>query len=114
MTFVSTRYLVDTNVLLRFLTGEPVGQALAVKELFARAATGELVLEVSPVIIAETIYTLLSYYEVERKEAVEKIEKLLRQPGFKVRERAEVFSALARLRTTNAGFADAYLAASIL
>ena len=109
---MSARYLVDTNVLLRFLTGEPVAQALAVKKLFARAATGELTLEVSPVIVAETIYTLLSYYEVDRKEAVEKIETLLRQPGFKVRESNEVFSALERLKTINVGFADAFLAAS--
>ena len=109
---MSTRYLVDTNILLRFLTGEPVPQALAVKKLFARAAIGELVLEVTPVIVAETIYTLVSYYEVERKDAVEKIETLLRQPGFKVRESSEVFSALDRLKSTNVGFADAYLAAS--
>jgi len=109
---VSARYLVDTNVLLRFLTGEPPPQAMAVKKLFARAASGELVLEVPPVIVAETIYTLTSYYGVERKDAVEKMESLLRQPGFKVREATAVFSALARLKTTNVGFADAYLAAS--
>ena len=109
---MSTRYLVDTNVLLRFLTGEPVAQALAVKKLFARAATGELVLEVTPVIVAETLYTLVSYNEVGRKDAVEKIEALLRQPGFKIRESSEVFSALVRLKNTNVGFADAYLAAS--
>jgi predicted nucleic acid-binding protein len=109
---VSMRYLVDTNVLLRFLTGEPVAQALATKKFFARAATGELVLEVSPVIVAETLYTLLSYYEIERKEAVEKIATLLRQPGFKVRDTNEVFSALERLKMANVGFADAFLAAS--
>jgi predicted nucleic acid-binding protein len=109
---VSTRCLVDTNVLLRFLTGEPVPQALAVKKLFARAAAGEILLDVVPVIVAETIYTLLSFYEVERKEAVEKLVSLLRQPGFKVRDGVEVFSALDRLRMTNVGFADAYLAAT--
>ena len=109
---MSTRYLVDTNVLLRFLTGEPVPQALAVKKLFSRAAAGELVLETSPVIVAETIYTLISYYEVERKEAAEKIGILLSQPGFKVRESTAVFSALERLKIANVGFADAYLAAS--
>ena len=109
---MSPHYLIDTNVLLRFLTGEPVAQAWAVKKLFARAATGELVLEVSPVIVAESLYTLVFYYEVERKDAVEKIAKLLRQPGFKVRESTEVFSALERLKNANVGFADAYLAAS--
>ncbi len=108
---MSTRYLVDTNSLLRFLTGEPVKQALAVKKLFAAAAAGEIILDVSPVIVAETIYTLLSFYELERKEAVENLRTLLQQRGVKVRDGAQVFSALERLRATNVGFADAYLAA---
>jgi predicted nucleic acid-binding protein len=108
---VSIRYLVDTNVLLRFLSGEPVQQAAGARKLFNRAAAGEIVLEVSPVIVAETIYTLLSFYEVERKDAVEKLLTLLQQRGLRVRDGAQVFSALERLRTTNVGFADAYLAA---
>jgi predicted nucleic acid-binding protein len=108
---MSTRYLVDTNILLRFLSGEPAGQAAAAKRLFASAATGEVVLDVSPVIVAETVYTLLSFYGVERKEAVGKLLPLLRQPGLKVRDGAQVFSALDRLRAANVGFADAFLAA---
>jgi len=108
---VSTRYLVDTNILLRFLSGEPVRQAEAAKKLFSEAASGEVVLDVSPVIVAETIHTLLSFYGVERKEAVEKLLMLLRQPGLKIRDAAQVFSALERLRAANVGFADAFLAA---
>jgi predicted nucleic acid-binding protein len=108
---VSTRYLVDTNILLRFLSGDPVRQAQAAKKLFSKAAAGEVVLDVSPVIVAETIYTLLSFYGVERKEAVEKLLMLLRQPGLRIRDAAQVFSALERLRAANVGFADAFLAA---
>jgi predicted nucleic acid-binding protein len=103
--------LVDTNILLRFLTGEPVGQAAAARKLFADAAAGGVVLDVSPVIVAETIYTLLSFYEVERKEAVEKLALLLRQPGLKLRQETQLLSALERLRATNVGYADAFLAA---
>ena len=108
---MSPRYLVDTNILLRFLTGEPVGQAAAARKLFADAAAGGVVLDVSPVIVAETIYTLLSFYEVERKEAVEKLALLLRQPGLKLRQETQLLSALERLRATNVGYADAFLAA---
>ena len=108
---MSTRYLVDTNILLRFLSGEPVRQAEAAKKLFSEAAAGEVVLDVSPVIVAETIYTLLSFYGVERDEAAGKLLMLLRQPGVKLRDGPQVFSALERLRTANVGFADAFLAA---
>jgi predicted nucleic acid-binding protein len=108
---VSTRYLVDTNVLLRFLCGEPVPQAEASRKLFAAAASGEVVLDVSPVIVAEAMYTLISFYGVERKEAADKLSALLLRRGVRVRDASQVFSALERLHTVNAGFADAFLAA---
>jgi predicted nucleic acid-binding protein len=106
-----TRYLVDTNVLLRFLSGEPAAQAAAARSLFVQAATGKIVLDVSAVIVAEAFYTLVSFYGIERKTAAEKLSSLLRQPGVKVREASQVFSALDRLRTATVGFADAFLAA---
>jgi predicted nucleic acid-binding protein len=105
------RYLVDTNVLLRFLSGEPVGQAAAARKLFHRAQAGEAVLDISSVIVAETFYTLLSFYKIERKAAAEKLSLLLQQRGVKLRDAGQVFNALARLQTVNVGFADAYLVA---
>jgi predicted nucleic acid-binding protein len=111
---MSKRYLVDTNGLLRFLCGEPVSQAEAARKLFAAAAAGEAVLDVSPVIVAEAMYTLVSFYGVERKEAAEKLSALLRGRGLKVRDASQVFSALDSLRTVNVGFADAFLAAGAM
>ena len=105
------RYLVDTNILLRFLSGEPSGQAAAARKLFQRAQAGEVILDISPVIVAETFYTLLSFYKVERKTAADKLSLLLQQRGVKLRDAGSVLSALARLQTANVGFADAYLAA---
>jgi len=107
----TTRYLVDTNVLLRFLSGEPAAQAAAARKLFARAAAGEIVLDVPPVIVAEAFYTLHSFYGVERKIAAGKLSLLLQQHGVKVHDAGAVFSALQRIQTANVGFADAFLAA---
>lgn len=106
------RHLVDTNVLLRFLTGEPPAQAKAAQKLFVRAANGEVILDVSPVIVAEAFYTLHSYYGVDRKTTAEKLSLLLRQHGVKLRDESAVLSALVLIQTSNVGFADAYLAAS--
>jgi predicted nucleic acid-binding protein len=106
-----TRYLVDTNVLLRFLSGEPAAQAAAARKLFERAAKGEVVLDVSPMIVAETFYTLHSFYGVDKKTAADKLSLLLQQHGIKLRDASPVLSALDRLQTANVGFADAFLAA---
>ena len=108
----ATRYLLDTNVLLRFLSGHPPSQASAAKKLFNRAAQGEVTLEVSPVIVAEAFYTLVSFYGVERQEAAAKLSLLLQQHGLKIRDETDVLAALERLKTSNVGFADAFLAAA--
>ena len=108
---MSTRYLVDTNVLLRFLTGQPARQAEASKRLFEAAAAGTISLDVSPVIVAEAMYTLVSFYKVDRIEAAVKVAALLRRRGVKVRDADQVFGALERLQKANVGFADAFLAA---
>jgi len=107
----ATRYLVDTNILLRFLSGEPPTQAAAARKLFDRSARGELILEVPTLIVAEAYYTLVSFYEVERKVAAGKLSLLLQQQGVKLRDGSSVLTALGWLQTSNVGFADAYLAA---
>jgi predicted nucleic acid-binding protein len=109
---MSARYLTDTNILLRFLSGEPPAQAAAARKLFGRAANGEVTLEVPPLIVAEAYYTLVSFYQVEKKLAAEKLAMLLKQHGVKLREERVVLATLERLQTTNVGFSDAYLAAS--
>jgi predicted nucleic acid-binding protein len=106
-----SRYLLDTNVLLRFLSGQPAPHAAAARSLFTQAGEGKVVLDISPVIVAEALYTLVSFYGVERKTAAEKLSALLQQRGVKLRDANQVLSALKRLQTANVGFADAFLAA---
>jgi predicted nucleic acid-binding protein len=108
---MSRRLLVDTNVLLRFLIGEPKAQAERARNLFGSAAAGEVVLEVSSVAVAEACSTLESFYKVDRGEMVERLSALLSRRGVKVLEGAVVFDALQRLKQVKVGFADAYLAA---
>lgn len=105
------RYLADTNILLRFLTGEPAHQAAAARKLFDRAAAGDAEIDVSAVIVAEAYYTLHSFYGVERKSAASKLGLLLQQHGVKLRDAEQTLAALERLQVANVGFADAFLAA---
>ena len=52
---MAAQYLVDTNVLVRFFTGQPPDMAAKAKALVAEADAGDVVLEVLPIIVAETI-----------------------------------------------------------
>ena len=111
---MSTRFLLDTNLLLRFLSGQPLAQAEAVKRLFSQAAAGEVILDDSPIIVAEAYYTLTSFYGVDRKTAAEQISLLIQQHGVRLRDADQVFGALRLLQTANVGFADAFLAAGAM
>ena len=104
--------LVDTNVLLRFLTGEPPELAERARALVVQADSGKLQLEVLPLVVAETIYTLESYYEMPKQEVCEKLLGFLRSRGIAPREPEIVFDALERYQSLNVHFADAYLAAT--
>lgn len=103
--------LLDANILLCLLLGEPIAQVEAATKLFSRADAGEVQLEITPVIVAEVFYTLVSFYKKERASVADMLFHLLQQRGVRVRESAQVFAALERLETTNVSFADAYLAA---
>jgi predicted nucleic acid-binding protein len=106
------RQLVDTNVLTRFFTGEPPQMAAKARRLVERADQGEVLLVILPVIIAETMYTLESFYEIERKEVSARLLAFLQSRGIEAAESARVSDALMRCHHSNAHFADAYLAAA--
>ena len=109
-----TPQLIDTNVLVRFFTGQPPDMALKAKTLVAEAEAGKVVLEVLPVIVAETIYTLESFYGMDAGEVTEKLTSFIQGRGVQAHERGRVLDALNRHRDFNMHFADAYLAAAAL
>jgi predicted nucleic acid-binding protein len=106
------RQLVNTNVLARFFTGEPPEMAIKARRLVERADHGEIVLVVLPVIVAELVYTLESFYGMARKEVAAKLLSFLQSRGIEVVESERIADALTRCRDRNAHFADAYLAAA--
>jgi len=58
--------LVDTNLLVRYLTGDPPAQS----EAAARILDGEVPIAIAPLILVETAYVLRSVYGVSREDVV--------------------------------------------
>jgi predicted nucleic acid-binding protein len=109
---MATHLVVDTNVLVQFFTGQPPDMAAKAKNLVTQADAGDVVLEILPLIVAETVYTLESYYEMDRKVVARSLRTFLQSRGVKAHERERVLDALQRHHDTNVHFADAYLAAT--
>ena len=109
---MNRKQLVDTNVLVRFFSGEPPAMAEKARRLIERADIGEITLVVIPIVVAEVYFTLESFYEMEPKAVAEKLIVFLQCRGIETLEQKQVLDALRRCRNRKAHFVDAYLAAT--
>ena len=98
----------DTNVLVRFFTGEPPEQARRAAAYLARAEE----LLVPDLAVAEVVYVLESFYEVERPRVVELVQAVLAFPAVVVIDAALLLRALEVYEVERLDFADADLVAS--
>jgi predicted nucleic acid-binding protein len=105
---LAMRALLDTNVLVRHLTGDPPHQASRATA-FLRASH-ELV--VTDLVLAELVYVLESFYEVPRTETAVAARSLLALPAVSVADRDLLLRALGHYDGGRLDFADAYLAAA--
>jgi predicted nucleic acid-binding protein len=67
----------DTNTLVRHLTGEPID--MAAQSTAFLAAESELLL--ADLIVAETVYVLESYYQAPRRQVAEAVRSLISFPS---------------------------------
>jgi len=101
--------LLDANVLLRYLTGDPAAMADRARVLLERAETGEVVLILTPLILAECVWVLKSFYKHPLGAIAQALQQVLALDGLRVQDAALVTDALISMARANVDFADAYL-----
>jgi predicted nucleic acid-binding protein len=99
---------VDTNVLVRHLTGDPPAQALKATRYLERAE--ELLLP--DLIVAEVAYVLESFYETPRTQVADTLRAVLAFPAVRVVDGELLQRAVEIYDVHRLDFADAYLVAS--
>ncbi|MEI6071689.1 MAG: type II toxin-antitoxin system VapC family toxin [Verrucomicrobiae bacterium] len=102
---------VDTNVIVRFLTGDDPSQSPAATRLFRAAASGRVKLLLPTPIVQETVYVLETFYEGTPETIAPKLLSLLNLPGITCPDSRWVQDALHWYRSKNADFGDALLCA---
>lgn len=98
---------VDTNVLVRHLTGDPPAQASRASRFLAQA--DELLLP--DLILAEVAYVLESYYETPRAQVADTLRAVLAFPEISVVDADLLQRAVEVYDIHRLDFADAYLVA---
>jgi predicted nucleic-acid-binding protein len=99
---------VDTNVFLRFLTNDDPGKAKRAGMLFKDAVAGKAQLRTSLLVIAEIVWTLESFYGLEKKDIAEKVSMILNTPNLSCPETRSIRLALDLYVDQNIDFIDAY------
>jgi predicted nucleic acid-binding protein len=98
----------DTNVLIRHLTGDPPGQARRATAFLERAEE----LLVPDLIVAEVVYVLESFYEVRSQRVAELVRAVIGFPAIVVVDEPLLLRALEIYEVDRLDFAEAYLVAS--
>ena len=99
----------DTNVILRFLLKEDPQLFQAVEPLFLQAEQGDLEIYIHPIIIAELIWTLESYYEYSEKKITEVMLQLVEAKGVVVPDKEVIVCTLHDYKEKKVDFIDVYL-----
>jgi predicted nucleic acid-binding protein len=100
--------LVDTNVLVRHLTGDPRAQA---QRATAFLGAGRVLILVD-VVLAELVYVLSSYYGRPRDEVAAAVRSLLALRSIAVRDAQLLLRAIELFEGGRLDFQDAYLVAA--
>lgn len=99
---------IDTNILVRHLTGDPPRQARSASSFLAEPQ--ELLL--TDLVAAEVVYLLESFYEVDRPRVAELLRAILGFRSIVVLDTSLLLRALELYEVHRLDFADAYLVAS--
>ena len=105
------KYLLDTNVLLRFLLDDHAELSRAAAGLFRQAADGKCLLILTDLAVAEAVWVLTSYYKLERQTVAESLAKMIVKAGIQCPTLEPTLDALARFKASKCDFFDCYLAA---
>jgi len=98
---------VDTNILVRHLTGDPAPMAARATAYLSSASH----LLLTDLVVAETIYVLESFYEAPRPQIAEAVRSLLAFRAVTTVDPALLLRAVEVYESDRLDFAEAYLVA---
>ena len=102
------KMFVDTNIFLRYLTKDDPSKYEKCKDLFKKAIEGKITLATSGMVIAELIWTLLSYYKVPKADVIEMVSIIVGTENLFIPEVDIIADALVLYSRKNIDYIDAY------
>jgi predicted nucleic acid-binding protein len=103
-------FLIDTNVIIRFLTGDNEEFFEKSINIFRDLERGKIEVELLPSILAEVYFVMIKVYRVNRVELIKDLKKIVTLKGVKT-DRGLLIETLNILEKRNIDFVDALICA---
>lgn len=103
------RYLIDTNVILRFLLRDDERLFKKASFYFEQAKNKKITIKVIPEIIFELDYVLRGVYRLKKEEVVKIILKIVKTPFINIENRELLIESLEKYQKISVDLFDIYL-----
>jgi predicted nucleic-acid-binding protein len=101
-------------VILRYLIGDDASKARQAARLMERLEQGQERVEVIETVVAESVWTLETFYRVPKSEISNKLSTLLGFRGIRCRDKRTILQAFNLYASIGSDFVDCLLAAKSL
>ena len=105
--------LLDTNVILRFLTADKNSKYKNLHSFFHSIEKGEMRIELKLIVFFQVVFVLKGFYKVPKEQIIEGLLTLLRFKGMTIKEKKIVRRSLELWRNNNIEIVDCYLIACL-
>jgi predicted nucleic-acid-binding protein len=105
--------LLDTNVLIRFLTQDRETKYIKLYTFFESLELGEMRAELKLIVLFQVLFVLKSFYRVPKEQIAAGLMDLLKYKGITIKEKNIVQRALELWRQENVEIVDCYLVACL-
>jgi len=104
-------YLLDTNVIIRFLVGDDEKFLVKSVEYFNKIESAEIEVEIVDGVLMEAYFVLTKFYKLPKDEILDDLKTILSLDGVVNGNKLILFETLSILQRKNIDFVDALICA---
>ena len=104
-------YLLDTNIIIRFLVGDNEEHLAKSTEYFEQIELGSMEVEILSDVLMEAFFVLTKFYKVPKVEVISDLKTILSFEGVVNKDKVILFETLSIIENKNIDFVDALISA---
>ena len=104
-------YLLDTNIIIRFLVGDNEEHLAKSTEYFEQIELGSMEVEILSDVLMEAFFVLTKFYKLPKIEVISDLRTILSFEGVVNKDKVILFETLSIIENKNIDFVDALICA---